>query len=65
MLYKYELLLTLQSRFKVVRVPVGLKRTISTRLEADHCKCDVPHQIGEKVFDAIYVEAPLNQVDAI
>ena len=26
--------------------------------------CDVPHQIGEKVSDAIYVEALLNQVDA-
>ena len=26
--------------------------------------CDVPHQIGEKVPDAIYVEVPLNQVDA-
>ena len=26
--------------------------------------CDVPHQIGEKVFDAIYVKALLNQVDA-
>ena len=25
--------------------------------------CDVPHQIGENVPDAIYVEAPLNQVD--
>ena len=26
--------------------------------------CDVPHQIGENVSDAIYVETPLNQVDA-
>ena len=26
--------------------------------------CDVPHPIGKKVSDAIYVEAPLNQVDA-
>ena len=26
--------------------------------------CDVPHQIGEKVHVAIYVEASLNQVDA-
>ena len=26
--------------------------------------CDVPHQIGEKVLGAIYVEAPLNQIDA-
>ena len=26
--------------------------------------CDVPHRIGKKVSDAIYVEAPLNQVDA-
>ena len=26
--------------------------------------CDVPHQIGEKVYNAIYVEVPLNQVDA-
>ena len=26
--------------------------------------CDVPHRIGENVPDAIYVEAPLNQVDA-
>ena len=26
--------------------------------------CDVPHQIGENVPDAIYVEVPLNQVDA-
>ena len=25
--------------------------------------CDVPHRIGEKVPNAIYVEAPLNQVD--
>ena len=24
---------------------------------------DVPHRIGENVPDAIYVEAPLNQVD--
>ena len=27
-------------------------------------QCDVPHQIGEKVPNAIYIEAPLNQVDA-
>ena len=27
-------------------------------------KCDVPHRIGENVPGAIYVEAPLNQVDA-
>ena len=26
--------------------------------------CDVPHRIGENVLGAIYVEAPLNQVDA-
>ena len=26
--------------------------------------CDVPHWIGEKVPGAIYVETPLNQVDA-
>ena len=26
--------------------------------------CDVPHQIWENVPSAIYVEAPLNQVDA-
>ena len=26
--------------------------------------CDVSHQIGENVSGAIYVEAPLNQVDA-
>ena len=26
--------------------------------------CDVPHRIGENVPDAIYVETPLNQVDA-
>ena len=26
--------------------------------------CDVPHRIGEKVLGAIYVEVPLNQVDA-
>ena len=26
--------------------------------------CDVPHQIGEKVPSAIYVDASLNQVDA-
>ncbi|RVW97010.1 hypothetical protein CK203_032349 [Vitis vinifera] len=26
--------------------------------------CDVPHRIGEKILGAIYVEAPLNQVDA-
>ena len=26
--------------------------------------CDVPHRIGEEVPGAIYVEAPLNQVDA-
>ena len=26
--------------------------------------CDVPHRIGEEVPDAIYVETPLNQVDA-
>ena len=25
--------------------------------------CDVLHRIGEEVPDAIYVEAPLNQVD--
>ena len=25
--------------------------------------CDVPYRIGEKVLSAIYVEAPLNQVD--
>ena len=25
--------------------------------------CDIPHRIGEKVPNAIYVEAPLNQVD--
>ena len=28
------------------------------------CVCDVPHRIGEQVPDAIYVETPLNQVDA-
>ena len=28
------------------------------------CVCDVPHRIGEQVPDAIYVEAPFNQVDA-
>ena len=27
-------------------------------------QCDVPHRIGEKVPDAIYIKAPLNQVDA-
>ena len=32
--------------------------------EADAYFCDVPHRIGENVPDAIYVEAPLNQVDA-
>ena len=26
--------------------------------------CDVPHRIGENVLGAIYVDAPLNQVDA-
>ena len=26
--------------------------------------CDVPHRIGEKVPGAIYVETPLNQIDA-
>ena len=26
--------------------------------------CDVPHQIGENVPGIIYVETPLNQVDA-
>ena len=26
--------------------------------------CDVPHRIGEEVPGAIYVETPLNQVDA-
>ena len=26
--------------------------------------CDVPHRIGENVPGAIYVETPLNQVDA-
>ena len=26
--------------------------------------CDIPHRIGEEVPGAIYVEAPLNQVDA-
>ena len=26
--------------------------------------CDVPHWIGEEVPGSIYVEAPLNQVDA-
>ena len=26
--------------------------------------CDVPHQIGDKVHDAIYVEALLNPIDA-
>ena len=25
--------------------------------------CDIPHRIGEKVPDAIYVETPLNQVN--
>ena len=25
--------------------------------------CDVPHRIGENVPGAIYVDAPLNQVD--
>ena len=25
--------------------------------------CDIPHQIGENVLGAIYVEAPLHQVD--
>ena len=27
-------------------------------------ECDVPHRIGENVPGAIYVKAPLNQVDA-
>ena len=26
--------------------------------------CDVPHRIGEQVPSAMYVETPLNQVDA-
>ena len=26
--------------------------------------CDVPHRLGEQVPGAIYVETPLNQVDA-
>ena len=26
--------------------------------------CDVPHRIGKNVPGVIYVEAPLNQVDA-
>ena len=26
--------------------------------------CDVPHQIGDNVPGAIYVKAPLNQIDA-
>ena len=26
--------------------------------------CDVPHRIKEKVYGTIYVEVPLNQVDA-
>ena len=26
--------------------------------------CDVPYQLGEQVPGAIYVETPLNQVDA-
>ena len=26
--------------------------------------CDVPHRIWEKVYSAIYVEVPFNQVDA-
>ena len=37
-LYKYELLLTLLTRFKVVKAPLGPKRIISTRLGADHYK---------------------------
>ena len=26
--------------------------------------CDIPHQIGEKVFNVIYVEVPFNLVEA-
>ena len=28
------------------------------------CVCDVPHRIEENIPSVIYVEAPLNQVDA-
>ena len=27
-------------------------------------KCDVPYRIGENVPNTIYIETPLNQVDA-
>ena len=37
-LYKYRLFVTLQMRYKAVRVPLGTKQTISTRLRAGHYK---------------------------
>ena len=43
---------------------MGPKQTISTQLGAGRYICDVPHRIGKKVLGAIYVEAPLNEVDA-
>ena len=45
----------------VVRIR-GDKAHIKCALQDD--QCDVPHRIGENVPGAIYVEAPLNQLDA-
>ena len=43
-LYKYGFLLTLYTYFKVVRVPLGPKQTISTRLGANRYTSNVHHE---------------------
>ena len=43
-LYKYEFLLTLYTYFKVVRVPLSPKQTISTRLGTTRYTSNVHHE---------------------
>ena len=45
-------------------IPWDTTRTLCLHGEGGGGVCDVPHRIGENVPDTIYVETPLNQVDA-
>ena len=56
-----ESIFDLGMRFVWSRNPIGHNEDVVSSWGS---VCDVPHQIGEKISSTIYVEAPLNQVDA-